>query len=123
MSLRVSRETTEGVDLFAYAERARDEGMRRAANHADRTIPAWTDSAYSFLLAFARSHELFISEDVSNASKVQGFPQPPTDRAWGAVYRRAVKAGVIIQDGFGRSVRRHASICPRWRSQIHRGQQ
>lgn len=105
-------------DLFAYAARARDEGIKRAADHADRTTPEWTDVAYSFLLSFARDHELFISEDVSNASKSAAFPQPPTDRAWGTVYRRAAKAGIIVQDGFGRSARRHASICPRWRSKI-----
>lgn len=100
------------------ARKAASAGITRAVNNADRQIPDWSTQAYSFLLTFARTHEYFISEDVSGASKTEHFPQPPTDRAWGAIYRKAVKAGVIRQDGMGRSARRHCSICPRWRSMI-----
>ena len=110
-------------DLFAWGEsqRAAAEGMRQAADHANKERHGWTADAYIFLLAFAERNTLFISEDVSSASKALGFPQPPTDRAWGAVYRKAIRDGVITQEGTGRSSRRHASICPRWRSQIYRG--
>ncbi len=90
--------------------------MIQAIDHADAVSPRWSDVAYAFLLQFARKHATFISEDVSDASKAWGMVQPPTDRAWGSVYRRAIKAGVIVQDGCGRSRRRHASICPMWRS-------
>lgn len=107
---------------FEAARRARDEGMSRAQAHAEADVPGWSDTAYGFLLAYARVHERFISEDVSGASKARrDFPQPPTDRAWGPVYRRAVRDGVIVQDGAGRSARRHASICPRWRSLVFGG--
>lgn len=103
------------TDLFDYAERQARAGMKRAAENA----PAgWPALAYAFLVRFAREHETFISEDVSAASKRAGLVQPPTDRAWGSIYRRAAKAGVIRQDGTGRSSRRHASICPRWRSLV-----
>ena len=113
-------------DLFDHAKhmerarRLRDTGMAVALDHAEVTTPDWADMAYAFLVEFAQQHPTFISEDVSGASKVAGFPQPPTDRAWGAVYLRASKAGVIVQDGTGRSARRHASICPKWRSLVYR---
>lgn len=103
------------------ARRSANAGMTRALNNADRQIPDWSTQAYSFLLSFARTHEYFISEDVSGASKGEKFPQPPTDRAWGAIYRKAQKAGIIRQDGTGISARRKASICPRWRSMIYQG--
>jgi hypothetical protein len=107
------------MDLFEAAA-ARDLGMLRAAKHAEATHMGWNDRAYAFLEAYARQHKDFISEDVSDASKQVDFPQPPTDRAWGSVYRKAIKDGLIIQIGSGRSRRRHASICPRWGSLVYR---
>lgn len=106
------------MDLFQHAEAQRDIGMHRAARHAEEVHMHWNDQAYAFLVAFSRTHKEFISEDVSDASKAQGFPQPPTDRAWGSVYRKACRNDVIIQVGTGRSRRRHASICPRWGSLV-----
>lgn len=94
------------------------EGMQRALDHANRVITKWGDLAYVFLEQYARTNLSFISEDVSDASKKWGMAQPPTDRAWGAIYTRALKAGLIEQDGSGRSRRRHGSICPRWKSKI-----
>lgn len=101
------------------ARAARNAGMAQAAHHAEDLQPKWGELAYEFLCEFAKRNRSFISEDVSGASKrVPSFPQPPTDRAWGAVYRRAAKDGLIVLDGLGRSRRRHASVCPRWRSCI-----
>lgn len=108
------------MDLFQFAEAQRDVGMARAARHAETVHAGWNDQAYEFLVAYARQHRDFISEDVSDASKKVDFPQPPTDRAWGSVYRKAIRENVIIQVGSGRSRRRHASICPRWGSLVYR---
>ena len=92
--------------------------MERAAANAEQSMPEWRAQAFEFLVDFAGANIEFISEDVSDASKEKGFPQPPTDRAWGTVYVKAVKAGIITQYGIGRSRRRHASICPLWRSLV-----
>lgn len=110
------------TDLFAHAEarRLRDDDMARALENAERAAPRWADEAYSFLISFARRRRTFISEQVSAASKVEGMRQPVNgDRAWGQVYRKAAKAGIIVQDGYGRSARRHESICLRWTSRIY----
>jgi hypothetical protein len=106
------------MDLFQHAELERDRGMVSAALHAAETHERWNDRAYAFLVEYARKHQSFISEDVSDASIDAGFPQPPTLRAWGVVYVKAIKNDVIIQTGAGRSRRRHASICPRWGSLV-----
>lgn len=107
------------MDLFQHAEAQRELGMLRAARHAEEVHLHWNDQAYDFLVEFAKRNAEFISEDVSDASKKVDFPQPPTDRAWGSIYRKACKNDVIIQVGTGRSRRRHASICPRWGSLIY----
>lgn len=102
--------------IFELCEQEARAGMARAMNHAESESPGWAETAYAFLREFAaRATDGFISEDVSDASKRAGMAQPPTDRAWGAVYRRALAAGVIVRDGSGRSRRRHGSICPKWR--------
>jgi hypothetical protein len=109
----------EQPDLLIEAQRMRDEGMRLALEHAELIEDHWGEIAYAFLVAYAQRTSLFISEDVSDASKADtAFPQPPTDRAWGSIYKRAIRAGIIVQAGAGRSRRRHASICPLWRSTL-----
>lgn len=108
-------------DSMRQAEHLRDVGMVKALLHADDAAPGWSEVAFKFLQAYARRFEFFISEDVSDASKVWGLTQPPTLRAWGQVYRRAAKAGLIVVNGSGRSRLRHASICPRWQSKIFKG--
>lgn len=108
------------MNLFEHAEQRAQEEMARAARHAEAEHKGWADEAYSFLLSFAREHHFFISEDVSDASHGR-LRQPNTKKAWGQLYRRAAKDGIIVQDGTGRSRLRHASICVRWRSMIYQG--
>lgn len=110
------------IDELERARREAQIGMGVALDHADAVAPGWSDDAYDFLVRFAEQHPTFISEDVSAASKDDpGFEQPPTDRAWGSVYRRASKNHVIEKIGIGVSRRRHASVCLRWRSRIYAG--
>lgn len=108
------------MNLLEYAEQQATAGMAVALDHAESVTAGWADRAYSFLVRFAKDRDTFISEDVSDASKHDpDFPQPPTDRAWGHIYRRAVKNGIIVRhNSVGKSRRRHASICPVWQSRI-----
>lgn len=113
--------SAQPIDLFT-ARQLRDAGMQQATDHAQDLCFDWPERAYGFLEGYARQNATFISEDVSEASKaVPSFPQPPTDRAWGSIYVKAQRAGLIEQYGAGRSRRRHASICPRWRSLVFVG--
>lgn len=110
------------TELFDWADAVaeREAGMKLAAEHAEESCRGWNDRAYAFLVDYARHHDGFISEDVSDAAILAGEPQPPTLRAWGQIYRRAAKNDVIIQVGTGRSRRRHASLCPRWGSLFYK---
>ena len=108
------------IDFDKAALQARD-GMKQALDHAEEPHRHWGDRAYDFLVRYAGAHGEFISEDVSDAAIAAGEPQPETLRAWGQIYRKAAKNGVILQTGIGRSRRRHASVCPRWTSLIYKG--
>lgn len=96
-----------------------EDGMERALAHAEQECNRWGELAYRFLEVHCRRHQSFISEDVSEASRKYGLIQPTTDKAWGAVYKRAQAAGIIVMDGTGRSTRRHGTLCPKWRSLIY----
>src|SRR3990167_7779636 len=72
---------------MSRARAQRDDGMSRAARHAESDYPGWADVAFRFLHNFAVTHQHFISEDVSDASRAWGMVQPSTDRAWGNVYK------------------------------------
>jgi hypothetical protein len=109
------------AERLRKAEIEAQMGMRRAEDHADKLEPAWSEGAYEFLIAFAIRNSEFISEDVSDAHIAAGLPQPPTLKAWGNTYKRAQKRGIIKRCGTGKSMRRHGSDCPKWRSLVFEG--
>ena len=102
------------------AEALRDDGMQRAFDHAEEEVKHWGDLAYTFLVSYCRSQgEIFTGEDVTDASKARGLIQPPNDKAWGRVIRRAALRGVVGRvDNEGVRRKGHASPCPRWRSLV-----
>jgi len=92
---------------------AREQGMQLALAFAG---DEWKHQAFTFLLQYARTHEVFCGEDVSDAHIAARQPQPKELRAWGALYRKAVNDGVIAHlDNNGWS-RRRSSPCPRYLS-------
>lgn len=80
----------------------RDDGIERVSMKADLLDEGWTDRAYSALLLYcAKFHAPFIAEEVREWAEGEGLISPPHDsRAWGAVIRRAVKAGVMRKVGY-----------------------
>jgi hypothetical protein len=109
------------ADSLREAEDQARQGMSQAISGAENVCGEdWPERAYDFLVDFAIKNARFISEDVSDASRGK-LPQPPTDRAWGVIYRRAQKEAIIVKgDGVGRSRRRHGSICIQWESLVHK---
>lgn len=77
----------------------RDEGMQRATENADQKIPSWSERAFDFLLFFiAESDGPFKIEEVREAAKDR-LEDPPSNRAWGTVARRAAKGGFMKRVG------------------------
>jgi len=106
---------------FSAARAAADRGMQQALDHAEYIDQEWPDLAYAFLCRYARSHEFFEGWQCTDLANAMGFGSPADDRAWGAIYKRALNTEVIVMDGIGRNPHRHTSVCPRYRSLIFAG--
>ena len=90
---------TVQLQIFSGTQ-LRDEAIKRAVDHADEVHENWSEDAYTFLKAFVMCHnDEFMGEDVRAAS-VGFIPDPPSQRAWGAVMVRGKKAGIIKSVGF-----------------------
>lgn len=101
---------------FTAAERRRDEGIQRAAEHADNESPGWTDVALLYLKQFlVNTSGPFLAEDVVAAAKVWGLIEPPDGRAWGHVMRRAAKLGLVVKAGYAPAKTSNCSPKVLWR--------
>lgn len=102
------------------ARAERDAGMAAVAAGAEAQSPGWGDLALEWLRTYALTHPSFISEQATDAARAWGLVEPSNTKAWGPVFKRAAKEGILKRDGFGTSTRRHCSPTPRWQSQIFR---
>lgn len=78
------------ADLFAFAEakQRRDTGMARAA---EAQGPRWAEIAYAAIERVALRQITCHIDDVIR----EGVPKPHHFNAWGAVWMRAIRAGII----------------------------
>jgi len=86
------------LNLFSGAE-LKDIGINRALENAESKNKGWGAIAYGFLLEYIKKNKTFLAEDVSNAS--YGIvPEPPSKRAWGAIFVMAKKNNIIKKAGY-----------------------
>ena len=106
------------TDLFTHAEarQARDAGMARAAEHAERVDPDWPVRALVFVRFYAATHAEFLTEDVVAAYLAAGHPPPPDGRAWGPVMQAAARREIIERCGYDAA--RTSNLSPKvlWRA-------
>lgn len=104
------------LDLFLDAgptgEQLRDAGMAQAIDHADAVTPGWSMIAFDFLQSYMKEHDEFMAEDVRVASEGV-VPKPPVNCAWGGVFARASKAGLITHLRFQNVKNPKAHATPR----------
>ena len=104
------------------AREARDAGIKRAAEHAEDVSPNWGDRAFEVLRMYAwanrESGTTFTSEDVRNSILGVGLPEPSHLRAWGSVFKRAAKEGIIVKAGVAesRAVHCHCAFVTKWKA-------
>jgi hypothetical protein len=55
---------------------------------------------------------------VASYAGLDHLPQPKDSRAWGAIFMKAIKAGMIERIGYVQHPERHASPAPLYRSKI-----
>lgn len=113
-------------DLFDLPTRAptgrelAEEGMKRAAEHAERVLPGWEERALEYFRLYATLHPSFMTEDVRAYADEKGFEQPPAVGAWGPVVKRAKKEGYVVSRGKAeaKSPGQHGKWMALWVSQI-----
>ena len=98
-------------------QRLKNEGMQRALEHAELKDDGWGEKAYQFLTEFAKKNKVFIAEDVRKAS-IGIIPDPSDRRAWGGIYTRARKEGLIRKIGHAsaKASKVHGSLVAKWAS-------
>lgn len=105
------------MDLVDLAWSEAKTGMSRALEHAEQEEPGWGDVALLFLKKYAREHaEPFTALDVRTAAAEWGLSEPPTPKAFGSVFQRAAREGVIKKIGYAPHAERHASPTVLWRT-------
>ena len=94
----------------------RDKGIKQAISNANDTHDKWSDKAYKFLTGYIKSQHEFMTEDLRMASEKE-IPKPPSNRAWGGIILRAVRAGLITRDRFSnvKNVKAHKTPATVWR--------
>jgi hypothetical protein len=84
------------------ARRLRDDGIKRAVEHANKVAVNWSDRAHAHLLFFllpkSRGAE-FTCEQVREYAEAHGIDKPPDKRAWGHVMKRAAREGYAVKNG------------------------
>lgn len=94
----------------------RDEGMRQVATAAKSKDPLFAGQAYAMLSLYAATnHGTFTADDVIEFARSKGCIAPTTDKAWGPVFMRARKLGLIAFVGWEDSPKRHSSPGRVWR--------
>jgi len=102
---------------ISFAKQARDKGIKRAKDHADSVHDKWSDIAYEFLKEFIRAQrQPFLAEDFRMAV-ADSIPQPPHNRAFGGLFMRAAKAGLIERVGYApvKNWKAHRANASVWR--------
>jgi hypothetical protein len=106
-------------DLFSWADGGalRDAGMAVAAEAQERDAPGWAERAYQAIVRVARFRSSVHVDDVLRIFT----EQPAHPNAWGAVWTRAIRDGVISRTGQVRETndrRKHRHLYPVYRSEI-----
>jgi hypothetical protein len=98
----------------AMAER--DRGQSQALSHAERVEPEWGDTAYRWLSHYVAGEKglQFTSFLFISWCELNDFPMPPTPKAFGAIFTKAARNGLIRKVGYRPHPLRHASPSALW---------
>lgn len=91
-------------------------GMTLAADHAEAVSPEWKERAYRALRQYAMTRQRFTAYDFRHAGLIVS---PTTDKAFGPIFLKAARAGLIQRVGYDPHPERHGSPTPVWASQIY----
>lgn len=91
---------TYGAPSFGFVRAAGQIAGEHCQHKADQFCPDFSDRAFAFIASFARAaRKPFSGEQLTDAMKNCGI-RPHDDRAFGPVFARAIRAGLIKTIGF-----------------------
>lgn len=76
----------------------RDTGMALARDAQEQKAPGWTDLAYRAIESVARSQATVHVDDVARVGE-GWLPEPAHANAWGSVWQKAIRRGLILRSG------------------------
>ncbi|MDM0024103.1 hypothetical protein [Variovorax saccharolyticus] len=97
------------VERTSFARRLGDEAGNRCADKAEAKDPAFRQRALDFIVAYVRQQGEVRGEDVTHAAVLAGI-KPDDARAFGPIYKAAIKQGLIRVVGYVPRVRGHGSM-------------
>jgi hypothetical protein len=102
-------------NLFT-AEHLRDLGIAKAEDSANTVCPNWSDKAYELFKSWLHiAPKEFMTEEFRAYAKGV-IEEPKSNRAFGAIVKRAAQEGIIYKKGYGRtsSPKTHKSPATIW---------
>lgn len=101
------------------AEQNKETGMMLAVAHAEDHIKDWADRAGQWIKIFldVQGNKPFMCEDFREFTLKSGFDQPPHQRAFGWVIRKAARDGLIVSVGYGQTSNpnAHRAVASYWK--------
>jgi len=109
-------------DEVVEAKTNRDNAIQRAVEHADRVEVKWSDRAWGLFESYCEAltiaanngvgEVVFRTEQFVSSAKSNGLPDPPDNRAFGAIILKAVKAGMITRVGYAPKTSKNCNCQP-----------
>ena len=93
------------------ARKLGQEASERAEEKANGQVPGFTERALEHIRSVAQAlgpESKVRGEDLVNGAKLAGI-RPHDDRAFGAVFRKAVREGLIVPVGFAPRTKGHGT--------------
>lgn len=93
------------------ARKLGEEASQRATDRADQDAPGFSERVLEHIrrtMLSAPSGTQFRGEDIVNAAKMAGI-RPRDDRAFGAVFAKAIREGLIAPVGYAPRVKGHGT--------------
>lgn len=97
-----------GLPLFDTVRQQRDDAMQRVAQKAEDHRPSFSQDAETCALNYLRANGPTPGEQLTIACKNAGIV-PHNDRAFGPVYARMAKRGLIVKVGECKRMRGHGT--------------
>lgn len=95
----------------------RDAGMAQALGHAESVEPGWGDIAYQWLEHYVKGErgiQFTAPFFIAWCEYEDSFPMPPTPKAFGSIFTKAARNGLIRKVGYRPHPLRHASPTVLW---------